>query len=66
MPLVRSLDQGMWELRSHLLNKIARIIFVVSDNKIAVLHGFIKKTQKTPPQDLKLALTRLKKLEVQE
>jgi len=64
MPLVRSLDHGMWELRSHLLNRIARIIFVVSDNKIAVLHGFIKKTQKTPPQDLKLALTRLKKLEV--
>jgi phage-related protein len=66
MPLVRSLDHGMWELRSHLHNRIARIIFVVNNNQIVALHGFIKKTQKTPQQDLKLALTRLKKLETRE
>ena len=66
MPLVRSLDHGMWEFRSHLHNRIARIIFVVNNNQIVALHGFIKKTQKTPQQDLKLALTRLKKLETRE
>ncbi|MBS1987548.1 type II toxin-antitoxin system RelE/ParE family toxin [Candidatus Dependentiae bacterium] len=44
-------------------NRIARFIFVVRDNQIAVLHGFIKKTQKTPRQEIELALSRLKKLE---
>ena len=62
MPLVRSLGKGLWELRIKLDNKIARIVFVVEKAQIFVLHGFIKKTQKTPQQDLELALDRLKKL----
>ncbi len=66
MPLVRPLDNGLWELRSHLLNRIARIIFVINNNEIVALHGFIKKTQKIPQQDLRLALTRLKKLKTQK
>jgi phage-related protein len=63
MPLVKSLEKGLWELRTNLSNRIARFIFVVKDDRIAVLHGFIKKTQKTPRQEIELALSRLKKLE---
>jgi len=48
MPLVRSLGNGVWELRSHLPTRIARCLFYVPEGRIVVLHAFIKKTQKTP------------------
>ena len=61
MPLCRSLGRGLWELRSSLPSgRIARLVFFVEDDEIFVVHGFIKKTQKTPPADLELALQRLK------
>src|SRR4051812_22310765 len=57
MPLCLSLGQGLWEVRSDLHNnRIARVLFCVMDERIVALHGFIKKTQKTPPADLALAL----------
>jgi phage-related protein len=59
MPLVRKLDQDLWEVRSHLPNRIARILFTVNDNTMVLLHGFIKKSQKTPADDLALAKQRL-------
>lgn len=63
MPLVKSLGQGLWELRSSMNTRIARIIFVLDDEQlIAILHGFIKKTQKTPRSDIELALKRAAKL----
>ncbi|OAD20621.1 protein containing DUF891, partial [Candidatus Thiomargarita nelsonii] len=37
---------------------IARVIFFIHNNKIVLLHGFIKKTQQTPKEDIELALTR--------
>jgi phage-related protein len=40
--------------------RIARIIFCVSNSSMVLLHGFIKKTQKTPQQELDLALKRMK------
>ena len=59
MPLVRSLGDGLWEVRSNLTGgKIARVIFVVEHGSMVLLHGFIKKTQKTPEADLKLARKR--------
>jgi len=58
MPLVRSHGNGLWELRSNLLTRIARCLFYVPKGRIVVLHGFIKKTQKTPPEDKALALKR--------
>jgi phage-related protein len=59
MPLVRSLGDGLWEVRSALTDgKIARVIFVVEHGAMVLLHGFIKKTQKTPKQDFALALKR--------
>jgi phage-related protein len=64
MPYCRSLGQGLWEVRSDLTDgKIGRVIFCVVRSRMALLHGFIKKTQKTPPQDLKLALRRMKELQ---
>lgn len=58
MPLVRNLGDGLWELRSNLPTRIARCLFYVPQGRIVVLHGFIKKTQKTPPEDKALALRR--------
>jgi phage-related protein len=53
------MGDGLWEIRSDLpSNRIARVLFSVHQGKILVLHGFIKKTQKTPDDDLALARRR--------
>ena len=63
MPYCRSLHNGLWEVRSDLTDgKIARVIFSVVDERMVLLHGFIKKTQKTPAQDIQLALKRMKEV----
>jgi phage-related protein len=63
MPLVRSLKEGLWELRSMLPSRrIARLFLCFHENKLVVLHGFIKKTQKTPAEDLNLAKQRMKEV----
>ena len=43
--------------------RIARVIFAVVDRRMVLLHGFVKKTRKTPKPDLDLALKRLKEIE---
>ena len=63
MPLVRNLGKGLWEVRVSFLGGIARIIFKMIDHKMVLLHGFIKKNQKTPKQDFELAIKRAKSLE---
>lgn len=60
MPLVRKLDKDLWEIRIHLDGRIARVLFTVSNGKIILLHGFIKKSQATPQPDLKLAKDRMR------
>ncbi len=61
LPLVRSLGRELWEVRSSLTNgRIARVIFCLTAGEMVLLHGFIKKTQKTPPHDIDLALKRMK------
>ena len=61
MPLVRSLGRELWEVRSSLpLGRIARIFFCIEQERMVLLHGFIKKTQKTPQRDIELALKRKK------
>ena len=63
MPYCRSLGSGLWEVRCNLTDgKIARVIFAVLGERMVILHGFIKKTQKTPAQDLRLALRRMKEV----
>jgi phage-related protein len=60
MPLCRPLGSGLWEVRSSLPSRrIARLLFFVHEGRIGVVHGFIKKTQKTPPEDLALARKRM-------
>jgi phage-related protein len=64
MPTCKPLGRGLWEVRSDISsNRIARVIFAIADGEMALLHGFIKKTQKTPDDDLKLALRRKKEME---
>ena len=62
MPLVRKLDKGLWEVRSRLPDRIARVIFTSGEGRMVLLHSFIKKSQKTPQEDLELAKTRLRQL----
>ena len=61
-PLVGTLGDGLWEVRSRLGDRIARLIFCVRDQTMVLLHGFIKKTQKTPKHELDLALKRKNQL----
>jgi phage-related protein len=62
-PLVDNLGDGLWEVRSRLKSRIARTLFALVDGEIVVLHGFIKKTQKTPAQELELARQRKREYE---
>lgn len=62
MPLVKNLGRGMWEARSNFKNGIARIVFKMHESQMVLLHGFIKKSQKMPSQDLEIALKRAKTL----
>jgi phage-related protein len=65
MPLCRPLGGGLWELRSSLTsNRIARVIFCAAQGRMVLLHGFIKKTQKTPQSELDLARTRQKEVDL--
>jgi len=63
MPLVRSLKDGLWEVRSSLPSqRIARLILCFHQDCLVVLHGFIKKTQKTPKNDMEVAKRRLREV----
>lgn len=59
MPLVRKLDEELWEVRSHLNRRIARVIFTMHLDMMILLHGFIKRSQRTPVSDLNTARKRL-------
>lgn len=59
MPTVRKIERDLWEVRIRLEGgRIARVMFTLFDDKMVLLHGFIKKSQKTPMNDLALARTR--------
>jgi phage-related protein len=62
MPLVRKLAVGLWEVRSRLSGRNARVLFTTGEGRMVLLHGFIKKSQKTPSEDLELAKNRLRML----
>ena len=64
LPHVRPLEKKLWELRLKGKDNIARSIYVLaSGRKLVILRTFIKKTQKTPPGELKIAYMRLKEVE---
>jgi phage-related protein len=63
MPVCRSMrgHQGLWEVRSNLADgRIARVLFCIVEERIVLLHGFIKKAQKTPKPDVDVAVQRMK------
>ena len=60
MPVCKPLGQGLYEVRTTLNNRIARVLFGIVGGEMVLLHGFIKKTQGTPRDDLALARKRLK------
>ena len=64
LPLCRPLGDGLWEVRSDLTGgKAGRVIFCIARERMVLLHGFIKKTQKTPKGDRELALRRKRGIE---
>ena len=63
MPLIRKLERGLWEVRSNISTGIARVFFTVQEGLMILLHGFVKKSQKTPPNELDTARRRLSNVE---
>lgn len=60
MPHTRAMGDGLFELRVKGKEGIARVFFcTVIGQRIIMLHGFIKKSEKTPPKELKMARLRL-------
>lgn len=59
MPVCRPLGRAIYEVRTTLSqNRIARVLFYIDKNeRMVLLHGFMKKTRKTPDEDLELAMT---------
>ena len=62
MPLVRKMEPDLWEVRSIITDGIARVLFTLEGERMVLLHGLVKKSQKTPQGDLTLAMQRLKEL----
>jgi phage-related protein len=62
MPLIRKVEAGLWEVRSRLQGRIARVLVTVEGDTMVLLHGLIKKSEKLPLQDLQLARQRLQSL----
>ena len=64
MPLCRALGHGLWEVRIDLPTKRrARVLLCLYREHLVTLHAFVKKTRKTPDEDLALARRRQKELE---
>ena len=60
LPLVRKLKPDLWEIRSIITNGFFRVFFTFLSERIILLHAIIKKTNKTPIQEIEVAIARLK------
>lgn len=58
MPIVRKLENDLWEVRSNISVGISRVLFTIQENIMVLLHGFVKKEQKTALEDLEIARKR--------
>ena len=65
LPWVDSLGGGLWEVRSRLATRIARTLFCFHAGQIILLHGFIKKTHRTPLHALVQAQRRQREVQGQ-
>lgn len=66
MPKCRPMKgvKNLYEIRSNISSgRIARVFFVLVGGRMVLLHGFIKKTQKTPDKELNVAVARMKEVE---
>jgi len=63
MPYAKKIRRHLYELRVRGKQEI-RIFYTFKDNKILLLHGFVKKTNKIPIREIKTALNRLKAIDV--
>ena len=60
-PLIKKITKDIYELR--IIGKTSiRIFFTPWGNDFYLLHGFVKKAQKTPAKEIKIAVARLKLL----
>ena len=62
MPVVRKMGTNLWEVRSHIPEGIARVLFTVVGTEMVLLHGFVKKSRDTPKVDLDLSFARMKEV----
>ncbi|MDM8544502.1 type II toxin-antitoxin system RelE/ParE family toxin [Desulfococcaceae bacterium HSG9] len=63
LPHTKSIEKGLLELRVKSKEGIARIFFCTRvGKKIIMLHSFIKKSQKTPKKEIKIAKIRMKEV----
>ena len=60
LPLVRKMETDLWEIRMTITDGICRIFFTIAENTMILLHGFVKKSQKTPQNELETAKNRLR------
>ena len=62
-PHTKSMRDGLLELRLKGAEGIARVFYCTQvGRRIVMLHSFIKKTQRTPPRELEIALSRMKEV----
>ncbi len=63
MPHTRAMGGGLFELRMKAAEGIARVLYcTVTGRQVVFLHQFVKKTDKTPPKELKIARQRMKEV----
>ncbi len=62
MPLIRKIEKDLWEVRSNITDSIARTFFTVKGDTMVLLHGFVKKSQETPQNELRTARQRLRNI----
>lgn len=60
LPYVKHIESGLWELRIKFASDISRVFyFYPMPQKIILLHGFVKKTDKTPKREIEIAKKRM-------
>lgn len=62
LPVCRPMGDGLWEVRSSLHNRIARVLFCIEGDTMWLLHGFIKKQKKTPAGEINIARKRMREI----
>ena len=63
LPYTKAFGDGLFEIRARGKEGIGRAFFCTMVGKrVVILHGFIKKTQATPPDEIKIARKRMKEM----